>query len=120
MPKKRIIPRLIRYRNAPAYLGMDKNRFNKEVRPALIELPIGKRGIAFDRLDLDAWIDDYKDRNGCPVQRRIVWDKDKKGCQGSSKGARFGTLTKGSTGSAFAKALERLSSRKHKGTSFES
>lgn len=44
-------PRLIRLRNAPAYLGMDRNRFNNEVRPTLNEIPIGKHGIAFDRLD---------------------------------------------------------------------
>jgi hypothetical protein len=28
-----ILPRIIRIKNAPFYLGMDKNRFNKEVRP---------------------------------------------------------------------------------------
>ena len=28
-----IQPRLIRLRDAPAYLGMDRNRFNREVRP---------------------------------------------------------------------------------------
>ena len=28
-------PRLIRLRDAPAYLGMDKNRFNSEVRPSI-------------------------------------------------------------------------------------
>lgn len=27
-------PRLIRLRDAPNYLGMDKNRFNKEVKPS--------------------------------------------------------------------------------------
>jgi hypothetical protein len=36
---------------------MDKNLFNKIVRPELIEIPIGRQGIAFDRLDLDAWAD---------------------------------------------------------------
>lgn len=59
-------PRFIRFRDAPDYLGMDKNRFNAEVRPGLVEIPIGDRGIAFDRLDLDAWADDYKVRNGRP------------------------------------------------------
>ena len=49
-----IVPRLIRHRDAPAYLGMDRNRFDAEVRPFLTEIPIGDRGIAFDRLDLDA------------------------------------------------------------------
>ena len=41
------IPRLIRFRDAPRYLGMDRNRFNAEVRPHLTEIPIG---IAGDRL----------------------------------------------------------------------
>ena len=41
---------------------MDRNRFNAEVRPYLTEIPIGKQGIGFDRLELDAWVDDYK----CP------------------------------------------------------
>jgi hypothetical protein len=49
-----IAPRLIRHRDAPAYLGVDRNRFDNEVRPKLTEVPIGGRGIAFDRLELDA------------------------------------------------------------------
>ncbi len=49
-------PRLIRLRDAPEYLGMDKNRFNNKVRPSLIEIPIGDQGIVFDGLDLDAWV----------------------------------------------------------------
>jgi hypothetical protein len=57
-------PRLIRLRDAPRYLGMDKNRFNREVRPHIISVPIGKQGIAFDRLDLDKWIDEYKQSHG--------------------------------------------------------
>ena len=44
-----ILPRFIRFRDAPGYLGMDKDRFNAEVRPYLIEIPIGKQGVAFDR-----------------------------------------------------------------------
>jgi hypothetical protein len=62
--------RLIRYRDAPGYLGMDRNRFDAEVRPTITEIPIGERGIAFDRLDLDAWVDDYKSRNGRPSRNR--------------------------------------------------
>ena len=38
-----IQPRLIRLRDAPDYLGMDRNRFNHEVRPTLTELRIGRR-----------------------------------------------------------------------------
>ncbi|MCP4924967.1 MAG: hypothetical protein GY916_03375, partial [Gammaproteobacteria bacterium] len=61
-----IIPRLIRFRDAPRYLGMDRNRFNAEVRPYLVEIRIGKQGIAFDRLELDAFAEQYMSRNGCP------------------------------------------------------
>jgi hypothetical protein len=34
-------PRFIRLRDPPTYLGMDKNRFNREVRPQLCMIPIG-------------------------------------------------------------------------------
>ena len=33
--------------------------FDRLVRPYLIELRIGIQGVAFDRLDLDAWVDVY-------------------------------------------------------------
>src|SRR5215813_2822789 len=62
-------PRLLRLRDAPRYLGMDKNRFNRQVRPWVTVIPIGRRGLAFDRLDLDAWVDDYKRCNGHPSAR---------------------------------------------------
>ena len=75
-PRTACPPRLLRLRDAPLYLGMDRNRFNREVRPQLTEIPIGRQGIAFDRLELDAWIDDYKYRNGRPAaQRRKPWDE---------------------------------------------
>jgi hypothetical protein len=59
-----LLPRLIRLRDCPFYIGMDRNRFNHEVRPLLTEIPIGKQGIAFDRLELDNWISDYISSNG--------------------------------------------------------
>ena len=57
------LPRFIRLRDAPFYLGMERNRFNQDVRPYVDEIPIGKQGVAFDRLDLDAWADEYKRHN---------------------------------------------------------
>ena len=71
------LPRLIRLRDAPSYLGMDKNRFNREVRPLLFAIPIGAQGIAFDQLGLDSWADDYKSRNGHPAaqsERETLWE----------------------------------------------
>jgi hypothetical protein len=72
----RFLPRFVRLRDAPNYLGMDRNRFNVIVRPHLVAIPIGKQGIAFDRLDLDDWADQYKSRNGRPAaERRRPWDE---------------------------------------------
>ncbi len=95
-PAPDIAPRIIRFRDAPRYLGMDRNRFNAEVRPYLTEVPIGKQGIGFDRLELDAWFEDYKSRNGRParkgdnhmgrktipglIMRAGVWHVDKRIC----------------------------------------
>ena len=80
MTKKRrppsIIPRLVRFRDAPYYVGMDRNRFNRAVRPYITNIPIGRQGIAFDRLELDAWVDDYVSCNGRPAaRRRKPWDE---------------------------------------------
>ena len=74
-----ILPRFIRFRDAPKYLGMDRNRFNKEVRPFIKEIPIGTQGIAFDRVDLDAWADYYKESKGRSVSngRLDLWDARK-------------------------------------------
>ena len=41
----------------------------------LTEIPIGKQGIGFDRLELDAWVDDYIARNGRPARKGVqTWD----------------------------------------------
>lgn len=54
---------------------MDRNRFNIEVRPYLAEIPIGRQGIGFDRLELDRWVDDYVARNGRPGRKGVKpWD----------------------------------------------
>ena len=45
-------PRLIRHRDAPGYLGMDRNRFDAEVRPFVTEIPY-PRYVVFDRIELD-------------------------------------------------------------------
>ena len=111
-----IIPRLIRLRDAPLYLGMDKNRFNREVRPYVALIRIGTQGIAFDRIDLDAWVDDHKSRNGRPAAKRSKpWDEASNDeCQDSSFGAESGTSIKSYTARAFAKALAQAISRKPK------
>ena len=110
-------PRFIRLKDAHRYLGMDRNRFADEVRPYLIEIPIGSQGVAFDRLDLDAWADQYKDRNGRPAKQKggqPPWRKEKH--EVSSRGVASGTSTKRFEVIEFEKALERATSRKRRDT----
>ncbi|MDC1287509.1 D-alanyl-D-alanine carboxypeptidase [Gammaproteobacteria bacterium] len=108
----RITPRLIRFRDAPRYLGMDRNRFNAEVRPYLVEIRIGKQGIAFDRLEMDAFAEQYISRNGRPAQRTgdILWDA--KEHQGLGTAGESGTLKNRFSESRFTKALEQAISKK--------
>jgi Zn-finger nucleic acid-binding protein len=117
-----IIPRIIRIRDAPFYLGMDKNRFNAEVRPLLTEIKIGTQGVAFDRLELDAFVDELKSRIGKPgtykqnkqdKQEQKPWQRKSRA---SSKGASVGTSTKLSKADAFAKALAQATSKKRNAT----
>jgi hypothetical protein len=115
--KSAILPRMIRLRDAPWYLGMDPNRFNAEVRPYLVEIPVGKQGIGFDRLDLDAWFEDYKSRNGRPgktARGGKPWDA--KLHRASSTEAAYGTYRKELEVKEFEKALEQAISRKRKST----
>ena len=110
-----LLPRFIRFRDAPFYLGMDRNRFNAEVRPHLTKIPIGSRGIAFDRLELDAWVEDYKSRNGRPAKRSSIWDAENH--LASRKEANFGALTRESKDTEdWSKAVARVTSTKRSAT----
>ena len=110
-PASDIAPRIVRFRDAPRYLGMDRNRFNAEVRPQLTEVPIGKQGIGFDRLELDAWFEDYKFRNGRPARKgAITWDASK--FPASSCGRESGTSPSTSADGEYARAPEQVKSRR--------
>ncbi|WP_433771774.1 hypothetical protein [Pseudomonas putida] len=65
----RITPRFIRFMDAPGYLGMCRAEFNKTVRPNVREFPIGKQGVAFDRIELDEWADAYVDSTSIDKRR---------------------------------------------------
>jgi hypothetical protein len=110
-----ILPRLIRIRDAFSYLGMDRHRFNKEVRPSLTEIPIGTQGIAFDRLDLDKWVDCYKERNGHLSNARLNLLEVKKRHDFRSECA-TGVSIKKFSDNEFAKALELAYSKRRKST----
>ena len=52
-------PRVLRMKEAPAYLGMSTRVFNEQVRPFVREFKVGVQGIGFDRKELDGWLLDY-------------------------------------------------------------
>ena len=68
-----MLQRIYRLRDAPTYLGMDRHTFNAKVRPYLTIIPVGKRGIGFDRLELDAYANYTKQAVGCPPKRNPIW-----------------------------------------------
>ena len=76
-------PRVIRVHAAPAYCGMSRSLFDRDVRPYLTVIPIGETGIGFDREELDAWVDYHMQRNGQPAQRSQPWVDDQKPCPAS-------------------------------------
>jgi len=101
------LPRLIRLRDAPYFFGMDKNRFNREVRPFLTEIRVGKQSVAFDRLEMEAAAEDYKARNGRPAaERSKPWDNQRRRVSSSVVGC--GTSIRSSEEQEFAKALARV------------
>ncbi|TDJ69443.1 MAG: hypothetical protein E2O38_13500 [Proteobacteria bacterium] len=90
-----VMPRVLRLRDAPRYLGMNRNFFNAEVRPFLTESRIGRQGVAFDRLELDAWWEQYKYRNERrPKAQKSEDDKCQNvtECRGSATEAGSGIL----------------------------
>jgi hypothetical protein len=109
------IPRFVRLRDVPAFFGMNKNLFNREVRPLLTEIRIGKQGRAFDRLEMEAAAVEYMSRNGRPAaERSKPWDKTEGECQDSNDVVESGTSTRSFTEREFAKALARAIARKPK------
>jgi hypothetical protein len=110
-----LLPRFVRLRDAPFYLGMDRNHFNAEVRQFLTCIPIGRQGVAFDRLELDVWVEDYVSRNGRPAERSKTWDAENQ--LASTKEAASGGLTRESRDTEeWQKAVARLTSRKRNST----
>ncbi len=110
-----LLPRLVRFRDAPGYLGMDRNRFNIEVRPFLTTIPIGQQGLAFDRLELDVWVEEYISCNGRPAKRSELWDaKNHQACR--KEAGSGGSTRKSKDTEDWQKAAARIISKKQNAT----
>jgi hypothetical protein len=96
---------------------MDVNRFNTEVRPYLTEFPIGIQGIGFDRIEMDAYADQYVSRNGRPPEiRRERWDtqEDHQGCNNAVESG--GLINESEDTDDWLRAVEQQNSQKRKDT----
>jgi hypothetical protein len=109
-----IIPRLIRLSNAAEYLGMSPPEFEKRVRPYVTAIrPEGTRAVFFDREDLDAWADEFKERHAIkhpeqPESRETPWQNPHRGLESA---ATSGTLKKSLQDNHFVKALKKRASK---------
>ena len=63
-----MLPRLVRLKDAPLYLALDKNFFNREIRALLTDIHLG-RAVLFDREELDIWVEHAKKEYGRPPYR---------------------------------------------------
>ncbi|WP_236175967.1 helix-turn-helix transcriptional regulator [Pseudomonas pseudonitroreducens] len=129
-PRRRqppFVPRFIRAKDAPAYLGMCRDEFNRTVRPHVHEFPIGSRGVGFDREELDAWADAYieqqaiakaansaKNQGAASAKESTQWRE--KESRASRRGTGSGISTRKSTENDFTRALELVTGPKRKGT----
>ncbi|HFL2187533.1 MULTISPECIES: hypothetical protein [Pseudomonas] len=122
-----IQPRFIRFGDAPGYLGMCRDEFNKTVRPNVREFPIGKQGVAFDRQELDEWADAYiearaiekatgQDNNRPRSERRGDDTWREKRSPASTRRAVSGKSTKSTKGSEFEKVLELVTGKRQSST----
>jgi hypothetical protein len=103
-------PRVIRHKDAPTYLGVNINYFDRNIRPDLPEIQFGPQMIGYDKIDLDRWLDDYKARNGWPGKGKEA----KKPCRQKSKEFQVlscvgkpGGSTRNLEAKEFAKAVKR-------------
>jgi|GEM_PF-816790 len=100
--------KVVRLKDAPAYLGMNKNTFNRSVWPQLTELPGQDRAVSFNRTDLDEWVDQ---QTGRVPHDGVEWQGSTQRLA-SLKGARPGTSTGRSPTPTFDKACELLTERR--------
>lgn len=62
--------RVLRPRQTHRLLGMGRTMFNTLVRPNVSQLPLGERGIGFDKEELDRWLEEYSRYRGQPPPHR--------------------------------------------------
>ncbi len=103
-----LLKRFYRLPDAAEYVGMSVFSFNKLVRPFLTEIPIGKQGLAFCRLELDVYAGHHMAANGHPARKEGLWLESH---PASTSGAKSGGSTRLSTVYDFDAVREQVTSK---------
>ena len=98
---------------AMAYLGVRRKAFEKHFKPYLNGTRFGT-AIVYDRVDLDAWLDQYKQRGR--AGKEVEWPV-KPGSTDAANPATGGLQQRYRTPSAYAKALGLKTEEKPKPSS---
>ena len=112
-------PRIIRAKDAHAYLGMDKATFKREIRPYLTVIKLTEnKSRGYERTEIDIAFDEFKaTRSVAPkkllAEENVTWQKKRQG-SGSTIKANAGLSTKLSMDNAFTNALNMEKMRKQK------
>ena len=69
-----LAPRLIRFRRRARLPRHGPQSVQRRGAPCLTEIPIGTQGIAFDRLELDAWVDNISPATDVPLNGKETID----------------------------------------------
>jgi hypothetical protein len=120
-----ILPRLLKIKDVLEYLRIDVNKFNNSVRPYLTEIPVpyspgndSSRGVRFDRLELDAWLEQYKRCNGPAPEKSLedmkLWAETASQELGTTRKRKPTSSIKLSEERDFTKELNRVLEKKLK------
>jgi len=93
--------RCLSKKEAAVYLGIGVTLLVK------LDIPFVKLGrrCLYDRVDLDAWIEDYKQREHGRAKEEHIWPKHKKASTGEKIPASGGSQRRSQTAKEYAKAL---------------
>jgi hypothetical protein len=107
-------PRFMRPPEAAYYCGMGRTVFEREIRPMLQKIRIGKTGVGFDIVDLNHALDDYKSRNVMGLEDESCQNPSSKVSHGTSKQDREKSISASQESDAFKSALEQVRGRKQR------
>ncbi|WP_143058834.1 helix-turn-helix domain-containing protein [Nitrosomonas marina] len=93
--------RFLSKKEAAAYLGIGVTLFSELDIPAI---KLGRRTL-YDRVDLDAWIEDYKQREHGRAKEEHIWPKHKKASTAEKIPVSGGLPQRSRTAKEYAKAL---------------